>query len=95
MIIIRIIIIITIIIRRIIVQKIEMLLPKQAYNLEQNKMEQQTPIPQINDEAAQKPKRAIFPNLISEGRGGVKFPIHFVQDCSSVKINVACSRTGV
>ena len=53
-----------------------MLLPKQAYNLEQNKMEQQTPIPQINDEAAQKPKRAIFPNLISEGRGGggLNFP---------------------
>ena len=35
---------------------------KNEYNLGQNKMEQQTPIPvpQIKDEAAQKPKRAIF-----------------------------------
>ena len=61
-------------------------------------MEQQTPISQINDEAAQKPKRAIFPNLISEGRvgggGGVTFPIYFVQDYSSVEINVAFSRLG-
>ena len=35
---------------------------KNDYNLGQNKMEPQTPIPapQIKDEAAQKPKRAIF-----------------------------------
>ena len=51
-------------------------------------MEQQTPI--FPNEAAQKPKRAIFPTLISEGiggrggGGGGKFPIYFVQDCSSV-----------
>ena len=53
------------------------------------KMEQQTPIPppppQIKDEAAQKPKRAIFPSLIWRG-GGLRFSIYFVQDC---RINVA------
>ena len=39
-------------------------------------MEQQTPIPpQIKDEAAQKPKRAIFPSLIwGGGGGGLGFP---------------------
>ena len=48
-------------------------------------MEHQTPIapppPQIKDEAAQKPKRAIFPFLIWGG-GGTKFSIYFVQDYS-------------
>ena len=38
-------------------------------------MEQQPPPPppQIKDEAAQKPKRAIFPSLIW-GEGGTNFP---------------------
>ena len=51
-------------------------------------LEQQTPIPPlIKDEATQKPKHAIkfFPSLIWGGGpdGGYKFPIYFVQDCSS------------
>ena len=40
-----------------------------------------TPLPQIKDEDAQKPKHAIFPALIwggGGGGGGYKFPIHFV-----------------
>ena len=57
-----------------------------GYILGQFKMEQQTPIPpwpQIKDEAAQKPKRVIFPSLIwGEGRG-YKFSIHFVHDRST------------
>ena len=62
-------------------------------------MEQQPPpppppLPQIKDEAAQKPTRAIFPSLIcvcvcgweerrggGGGGGGCKFSIYFVQDC--------------
>ena len=40
------------------------------------------PLPQINDEAAQKSKRAIFPSLI--WGGGSRFSIYFVQDCSTV-----------
>ena len=45
-------------------------LSKLDYNLGQNKVEQQTPIPpQIKDEVVQKPKHAIFPSLIL-GRGG-------------------------
>ena len=36
-------------------------------------MEQQTLIPQIKDEAAQKPKRAIFP-FGGDGGGGTNFP---------------------
>ena len=50
------------------------------YNLEQNKMEEQasrppTPPPQkiVEDEAAQKPKRAIFPALIGGMGGGINF----------------------
>ena len=54
------------------------------YNLGENKLEQQTPIPppppQIKDEATQKPKRAIFPS--GGRRGGSKCSIYFVQDCS-------------
>ena len=52
-------------------------------------MEQQTPItPQIKDDAAQKPKRAIshpwFGGGGGGGRGGgrYKFLIYFVQDCN-------------
>ena len=46
-------------------------------------MEQQTLIPpQIKDEAAQKPKRAIFPSGGGGTEGGYKFSINFVQDCS-------------
>ena len=52
------------------------------YNLGQNKMEQQNPSPQIKDEAAQKPKRAIFPSGGGGTEGGYKFSINFVQDCS-------------
>ena len=49
------------------------------YNLGENKLEQQTPIPpppppsQIKDEATQKPKRAIFPSGGAEG-GVPNFP---------------------
>ena len=52
------------------------------YNLGQNKMEQQTPIP---PKSRMKPregqKRAIFLSLIW-GEGGSRFSIYFVQDCS-------------
>ena len=55
------------------------------YNLGENKLEQQTPIPPPpppqNKDEAQKPKRAIFPSGGAEG-GGSKFSIYFVQDCS-------------
>ena len=55
-----------------------------SYNLGQNKMEQQTPVP---PKSRMKPregqKRAIFPSLIWEGgRGGSRFSIYVVQDCS-------------
>ena len=56
-----------------------------SYNLGQNKMEQQTPIPpQIKDEAARRPKTRHFPILDFGGRGGggSRFSIYFVQDCS-------------
>ena len=58
------------------------------YNLGQNKMEQQanrllpTPPKKVEDEAAQKPKCAIFLSLI--GGGEYKFPIPSVQDILSV-----------
>ena len=46
-----------------------------SYNLGQNKMEQQTPIPpQIKDEAARRPKTRHFPILDFGGRGGLGFP---------------------
>ena len=46
--------------------------------------------PHPKDEAAQKPKRAIFPSLKFIGRGeggggGKKFSISFVLDCSLVE----------
>ena len=56
---------------------------KRLRRLGENKTEQQTPIPQIKDESAQKPKRAIFLSLIYgtggggggwEGVGGINFP---------------------
>ena len=56
----------------------------EAYNLGQNKMEQQTPMP---PKSRMKPregqKRAIFPSLIwgGMGGGGSRFSIYFVQDC--------------
>ena len=46
-----------------------------TYNLGQNKMEQQTPIPpQIKDEAARRAKTRHFPILDLGGRGGLGFP---------------------
>ena len=41
----------------------------ELYNLGQNKVEEQTPSPQIEDEVARRAKRAIFPSLIW-GEGG-------------------------
>ena len=47
-------------------------------------MEKQTPIPpELKDEAAQKPKRAIFSPLICGKGGGCKFSIYFVLGWSS------------
>ena len=55
------------------------------YNLGQDKMEQQPPLPppsvKIKDEAARRPKYAILLTLIWEGS---KFFLYFVQDCSFV-----------
>ena len=52
--------------------------------LDRIKMEKQTPIPpEIKDEAAQKPKRAIFSPLIWGKGGRYKFSIYFVQGWSS------------
>ena len=46
-----------------------------SYNLGQNKMEQQTPIPpKSRMKRREGQKRAIFPFLIWEGRGGLGFP---------------------
>ena len=43
----------------------------ELYNLGQNKMEEQTPSPQIKDEVARRAKRAImFPSLIWGKAGG-------------------------
>ena len=64
-----------------------MLVPRlRGYNLGQNKVAKQTPIPpppytapQIKNEAAQKPKRANFPSLIWRG-GEYKLSIYFVQN---------------
>ena len=55
-----------------------------SYNLGQNKMEQQTPVPpNINDEAARRAKTRHFPILdLGGGRGGSRFSIYVVQDCS-------------
>ena len=55
----------------------------ELYNLGQNKMEEQTPSPQIKDEVARRAKRAIFPSLIwGEAGGGVYIiSIYFVEDC--------------
>ena len=47
----------------------------ESYNLGQNKMEQQTPIPpQIKDDAARRAKTRHFPILDLGGRGGLGFP---------------------
>ena len=54
---------------------------KLQYWTESLKWNSKPPSPQIKDEVAQKPKRAIFPSLIW-WRGGYKFSIYFVQDCS-------------
>ena len=43
----------------------------ELYNLAQNRMEEQTPSPQIKDEVARRAKRAIFPSLIWGGGRGV------------------------
>ena len=56
-------------------------------------MEQQTPIPQIKDEAARGAKRATFPSLNffffagGGGRGGSRFSTYFVHDRSPLPIN--------
>ena len=42
----------------------------ELYNLGQNKMEEQTPSPQIKDEVARGVKGAIFPSLFGGGGGG-------------------------
>ena len=56
----------------------------EAYNLGQNKMEQQTSIPpKSRMKRREGQKRAIFPSLIW-GEGGSRFSIYFVQDCSLV-----------
>ena len=44
----------------------------ELYNLAQNRMEEQTPSPQIKDEVARRAKRAIFPSLIW-GEGCIYF----------------------
>ena len=44
----------------------------ELYDLGHNKMEEQTPSPQIKDEVARRAKRAIFPSLIGGG-GGIYF----------------------
>ena len=56
-----------------------------SYNLGQNKMEQKTPFPPKSKmKTREGQKRAIFPSLIwGGGRGGSRFSIYFVQDCSS------------
>ena len=59
------------------------------YNLGQNKMEQQTPIPP-QKKSRMKPregqKRAIFASLIwGEGGGRSRFSIYFVHDCTSMQ----------
>ena len=59
-----------------------------GYNLGQNKMEQQTPIPppaQIKDKASRRAKMRHFPIFDFGGRGGgvyFEFSIFFVQDCN-------------
>ena len=54
-------------------------------------MEQQTPIPQIKDEAARRAKHATFPSLIFFDAGGAergsRFSTYFVHDCSPLPIN--------
>ena len=54
-----------------------------SYNLGQNKMERQTPIPPPPAKSRMKPregqKRAIFPSLILGRGGGSRFSIYFVQ----------------
>ena len=45
---------------------------------------QPLPVQNVEDEAAQKPKCAIFLSLIGDGGGGYKFPIPSVQDILSV-----------
>ena len=59
------------------------------YNLGQNKMEQQTPIPpkKIKDEAARRTKTRHFRILDLGGGGGgrSRFSIYFVQDCTSMQ----------
>ena len=62
----------------------------ESYNLGRNKMEQQTPIPpQIKDEVAQKPKRAIFLSLILGGGGGLGFPFIVSNIVAYVRINTS------
>ena len=57
--------------------------PEMDYNLGQNKMEQQTPIPpKSRMKLHEGQKRGILPSLIWGRGGGSRFSIYFVQDCS-------------
>ena len=55
-----------------------------TYNLGQNKMEQQTPIPPPKSrmKARKGQKRTIFPILDLGAEGGSRFSIYLVQDCN-------------
>ena len=62
--------------------------PGTGYNLGENQMEQQTPIPlksRMKPRAGWGQKRAIFPHpwFGGGGRGGSRFSIYFVQDCTA------------
>ena len=52
------------------------------YNLGQNKMEQQTPIPPNQGWSRARGKNAPFSHPWFGGEGGSRFSIYFVQDCS-------------
>ena len=68
------------------------------YNLGQNKMEQQTPIPKSRMKPREGQKRAIFPILDLGGRGGgggSRFSIYFVQDCSPAECGFSSFRLTV
>ena len=58
--------------------------PKLSYNLGENKMEQQTPIPPNQGWRRAKGKDAPFSHPWFGEGGGSRFSIYFVQDCRSV-----------
>ena len=59
--------------------------------LDRIKWNSKPPSPQSKDEAAQKPKRAIFPSLIWGG-GGFAVPFYSVQDCWSPPRHASLSK---